>query len=1470
MRPIQLLLLSLAACPKAHHETPPAYAILTEGSGEVVPADELLPLRVGWAATGVEIAEEPVSFAMISRSARSETGDGVVLTAGPVGPEPRFSWILDDTDDGVVARSAQGQVLDPPWLILPTDARDGTTWEIYDADGLVLATGALAAAADAWTLTIELAPPPVSADDLGTGVTLTPRSGPMWRAATGTPAAGLQPFFVYWNPLSPEGGPLRWRLIPGRGLAADTALVPGVALQTLVEPAVPMTEVGPIEGADWVNPWVIGAVVDDPAGLDRTSLAISGVEAGFAGEQNSQVVWGAALHCLWLPGGTYDNGLRSCAQPTHFDVSPLRAAATADGGRTTAPTVLGYSHFERLYQSPKLVLGGEGDDPFGFDDPIWQPLYGAFLGFYRGQDGVVRGLVHKTDEPAISHLAAVVPDDDRDDVAAGPYGHPIDRDFPAVPYYSYEHIDAAASRVARPAFGDVVRTIALAPEGPDGVPTLADAPPALGYGRFVADMPEGSVAAGYFPDYEVAGWIVDPISVTGLPDGSRRAVVVEAYGSVRELALVQDRLMWRSLGRPSVPAGQIAVGAVLLDGQVELVTQEGATRGAGAGGLQGVTDAVVRRWRFPARPGPWEFVPSHLFPGVDADGEDRVVCAPEGQQLGEVDFAAGGAVVLPTDERCALVLRPPRAELDLTGPAAPAEAPELRWERQDLGLVTVYGRGSLVALGGRHRVPAEDWEALRRAELPVLAGRHYDSLANPDRFAFPGWPAVLPERSGGHWVVEQTDVEGCPDPVELLGDAPEACLTVRFAAPDGAVQSWEVPAWGGTPALDLQPFGQETVEISWEGRVLPASDEGLYVWPGAWVSPTGGPQTFIGDACAGGEDAASSPAGPRPTFFYNAREAVDQRSRQCLDARGHAPSRGASTFVDPGGEGLVHQLYTDTWLGVLRLHRLPADATRALEARVGPLAGWNTGAGYPPIVSWRPHTRELFVGAQDDTGLAWVLFSTNAEGRAVERIAAGVAPPLPPETDLSLLQPLDLPFLPHPALRAPVQGCDPESEAATDAGCACAPGYARDGAGCTPVLGGAYLPAPSCAAIAAREGAAPPFVVIDSDGGARGAEPWRSDFARWARCTEDGFTELIDDPIGGTPAVGPDLMVAGDFRVDLPGSPTFALSTQRRPGPDELLHAWGLTPADLVPEVELLGEPRERRDLPQRLTLRVRSTVTDLGPMVDGAYRIERTDGALRVLRDGVTIAEAEYDVSPLFVEAWGTAYGNLVPATVAFAGHDCLPAGADFAGEGCVAAPQSCEARAHECGLGDDGALGMIDCGACDAGLTCAYNRCECTPDAWERPGDPVDAYPRLGSVGLDGAPWTVTFPALTLDHPADHDSYELWVGDAGYQLPNELEVRLVSDSPYGFRVRAGIGTGCSWSCVGATPTTLPWGGGTIVGCEAEGVGEAVVRFQLGCDPFTLDAERGAYYVQVEATEPAVRTCATYDLVVSSRAVLP
>jgi hypothetical protein len=307
-----------------------------------------------------------------------------------------------------------------------------------------------------------------------------------------------------------------------------------------------------------------------------------------------------------------------------------------------------------------------------------------------------------------------------------------------------------------------------------------------------------------------------------------------------------------------------------------------------------------------------------------------------------------------------------------------------------------------------------------------------------------------------------------------------------------------------------------------------------------------------------------------------------------------------------------------------------------------------------------------------------------------------------------------------------------------------------------------------------------------------------------------------------------------------------------------------------VPEVELLGEPRDRRDLPQRLTLRVRSTVTDLGPMVEGAYRIERTGGSLRILRDGAVIAEADYDVSPLFVSAAGTAFGNFVPAIVAFAGHDCLPDGADFAGEGCVAAPQTCELRAHECGVGDDGALGMIDCGACDPGLTCAYNRCECTPDAWERPGDPVDAYPRLGSVGADGAAWTVTFPALTLDHPADHDSYELYVGDAGYQIANELEVRLTSAAANGFRVRAGIGTGCSWSCVGSTETTLPWGGGTIVGCEAEGAGEVTVRFQMGCDPFTIDAERGAYYVQVEPTDPPVDTCATYDLVVTSRAALP
>jgi hypothetical protein len=1498
-------LLAIAACKR---EARPRYEITDEGSGDPA-ADSLIPLRPGYLAMAPDVEGDP-AFAMVTRTTQVDGGDGVVLQMGLAGENlPNWDVVLDETKDGVVARVAGGQILDPPWLILPSEPRDGMTWQVVDKDKNVLANGSVTRGEPiAWPITQDPLAPPITdevrpwiltfdvahaaegtAEQISGGhLTIEEWEAPIRRPASRAPVAP-QPHFRDFNPLSAGGGALEWALVEGEGFVAETALIPSETIATPVLDRQPIEEISAefvdasgdftyFSEFDTSHPWNVTVNRADPrAPADVGSQVHIWAPTLVAfGEQNSQLGWDVRHECrgLDVPTGAWDLLEHSaqwfqyrCLDATHFEVG-------ADGV-ASAPTWLGYTPFEAqdLFFRPGEAIG------------IRLDLIGAFHGVYLAQDGSVRGVARELQRTQITHVAELIPNDQRDE-------RTTDEDFPAVgnTFQFNRVIDDYADPVGEPVLGDVLRTIALRPEGPDGVPLIVDSWPFLGHAE-LKPAPEGSPAAAYLPDFAVDALIADPITVVYEGDGRRQVTVALSHGGVHELDVDAGALRWRSLGRPELPDRTVVVGAWREGDEVALVTREGIVATGLYEGIPAFTDARLRFFRMPVQEGEWEPIPSHLFPGVDdlprrpygsgpevaGTGVDRVVCAPDGVDLDvdSVAFDGWETIAVPTDDRCALALRSGFSRDPASIDATSEEPATLRFHRADLGDVVVRGRGSLTPIGGRHLVPRDRWETLANPGLPVAPGLHYESLAapHPTNDVFPGSPGLLDDPSGdGTWAISFGTLADCADFLEPM----EPCFELRYVPEDGGVvQSYEV----ATSFAEIDPDDPMAPWQHSRASYFPAADVGLYVsdlqyeenrgFAVTWLGPDGA--VDVGPVCAA--EGATSPDGPRPPFLLGG-EPPWGPVVSCATAEG-LPAQGAgfndqltNLALPPPGDVTVGFGSRDPWRGGLhRLVALDPDAAAFLERHGGPEQDDVAVRGGD---DWE-RRRKLFLRA-GETATPWLLYETDAFQRPGLLLAAGVGPPLPDGADLDAFE---LPFLPHDRAIPAAPDCDPETEVALPSGdCTCAFEHEDVNGVCTPIFGGSFAPAPSCAAIEEARGVAPEFAFIDVDGPFEPDEIQNGFGPHRMRCRDDGLTELAPDPLNGVAPALFDTPLVGAFEL------TWTVV-------DPASEAWvalyeapivGLTrsPWASRPIAALEGDRPTEVQLAQRHRLRVRSEVVDFGEMLPGAYRWTRDEaGMLRFFRDDVLMASLPLDVSPLYLGLSRSSAGQGPSGlNVAFAGPLCTPDGRTYTGvDGCVLEPQTCDDRGHECGNGDDGAFGRIECGEPDPGVECEFARNRCIPDTFEPNDGP--GYPLSGQIGrgVANGEWTAVLPDLTVHDPADVDAYLFQGGDRARNRAAEFVVTVEGVPGVTYTLTAGVAVNttmgfsagdCPTSCVLGTATTMdPHVGPTYrpPGCVVEGEGPLTARIRMMCPFSVTDADWGDYLVTVTSDDPDRNECVPYDL---------
>lgn len=1505
-------LVAVVACDDGPKESEPRFRLTSEGDGESA-QDILLPLRPGYIAIEPmferDVLTGPLepSFAMVTRTTNVEGGNGVVLTVGPTEKmhQVRFDYVLDETSDGVVVRSAGGQVFDPPWLLIPRSPRDGMTWEIDDGEGHLLGSGsisraepteyprtregempAIAEVVTPWIVSFDVARgEPGSPEALSLGFyAIEDWEKPIRRDASGSPAS---PQFHYraWNPLMPNGRALTWTLIEGEGFVALSSLVPANTIETRVEPAQILAPVGDLARVH--NNFNVGNVSvtrNNPNNTELDELGFWGTQIAFVEPENFFVTTEIAQTCFGLPDGasidpsttwTSDGIVGDCTDATHFEIDQTGASAKA----ASAPTWFGYTHFERLFPVPNPLAP---DAPAKFGDP----LVGAFTGLYQAADGTARGLAHSVNTPQITHDARLLANDERE-----PF---TDRDFPAESniYRYIREIDEIASKVANPVLGEVLRTIALRAEGTEppnrGIPTIVDSYPVLGHAILERDLPEGARASAYLPDFQVDAWLPDALTVSYEGAGRRAVYVAEAYGSIRELDIQNGELRWRSLGRPAVPDRHVVVGAYRRGDFLVVFTQKDASYEGNFEGVPSYTLSGVHAWHMAVQQGEWEALPTHLYPGVDKLASDmgwsldRAVCAPDGVTIERETIAFEGrrTRAIETSEQCSLVLRDEfntdiASLLERPAAALTREIATLTFTRSDLGDVRVRGREGFVPIGGRHVVPRSDWELLRRDELFTLPGTHYESLAAPfpTNDAFPGNPGVIEDNSDqGTWVLRYESLQSCPQ----VGEEPTPCFEIQFADVSGETFSFTVPANYQKIDPDDEPL-PGTFPFEPSGLVYPADDHGIFVMPRYWVSDSG--VQDIGELCAvptpyGNFDihsfATTSPQGRRPPF-------VTQKNGTCADAAGNIAPRIGFNYnifsrapIAPMNYEVLPYL-RDVRIGVHRSLAIDELDAALLETFGGPLSTQQKLIGLPVVTDIDYVRRRALVLHPHEQGSPWLLYETDALLRPVALIAAGVVPYIERgESDPAYLattvRPLDLPFLPHRLIRSREHSCDPDTERlASNGTCECAYEHERIDGNCVPIFGGSYFPAPSCAAIARVRGAAPEWAYIDPDGTTGFDDPMQTSSTTLMRCREDGLTELAPEPVTALAPAGYDTAVVGAFELQFEvtsSAPGVWIGLFEAP-----LLGGGLGSYERVewaenPIAALAGDQLDRLDVPQKLLFRIRSEERDLGTVVPGTYRFAR-DAAniLRVYRDGVELASGEFDVSPLYISTFGIV--GVQELLFATRGALCLPQERDYGAGLCELMSQSCEERGHECGIGDDGAFGRIECGECSPGFSCEFARCVCRPDDFE-PNDGL-GYWQAWKLGVDEATgtWSRTQPGLTLDSVADVDKIEVQGGDRAYMNANEFIVTLEGAPGVSYRLEAGLPTGCATSCAAGTATSMePYIPPTRPpGCVAQGTGTLNVRFRVQCDLATVDAERGPYIVHVSSSDPDRDECVPYDL---------
>ncbi|MCC6624822.1 MAG: hypothetical protein IT385_26470 [Deltaproteobacteria bacterium] len=1460
-----LTLVCVAAC-GGDDDTAASFVVTDRGTGEPV-ATSFAWLRPGYFAVRPALGEvEPAGSAAVMRTVTTPGGTGVVLTAA--GHELsllRWAWVLEETKAGLVAHRSGDRLLDPPWLVVPASPRDGMRWDIRDGGGHVVAQGAIAVRPEVHpTLgTIDVLDVTIDVDRTrapGQGdLVWTEGNTPAWRMLVNRPAdshpckkvGSILGALLPTNPLAHDGGALRWRLTATRGLWADAALVP-TATGPLPAPArATPTRLSPRALEAGVHPagnaWNVTRVEGDPRFEAPARVDLSGFEWGSGNDGSTPCQPGEgysrrdrqsrcalidAAGALTPEGGA---GFREgCGDATHFET-------TDDGVPARVPTVAGFALEDRVhpYAIPWADTADRG----------W--LHGAFLGLFRGADGEVRGLSAARLPGPDGAYGPTVPVDDGTITHEAPVAtrpehmeRGLDPDYPAVGHVyatignfdpEAHELDQTGTRIAAPPISHIRRVAVTRPEVEgEPLPFVVDAFPWLGAGHLARGLVPGARASGHVDDGAIAAYFPEPLTIVRHADGRRTVFAVELEGAVRELDVGPGGLRWRSLGRPAIPDAHVPVGAWREGDRLVVLTQRGASTFYDATYVRASGAAL---WDMPVSEGAWEPLPGHLFPGVDLDGEGRVVCAPPGATLDatSVSLVEDWSSDLTTKKldvssRCVIALADTgtRDIAALVRDGGPITRPPLgvRFEHPAVGPVVAVGPARLVELGGRLRVPAATWDALAEGPLVGAATGDYASLATPlpralrDAFGYDA--EVHPEASGGHWVVPRKLTCG-PD---LEGDE-GVCATAYHLPATGAARAVPIPT--------VAPAGWLGAGLPWPLTAVPAWDRGLYLAPNLYLAPDGavvvgafgGAVREIGTLAG-----VTAPEGPRPPPGLDDRMFVDHGPPAPAP-----PGVALDGFVIVVGEGefgpLTATFGLDPWRGVTRPLVVPPDAVQLFERFGGPL----DDALAALEITLAPG-RATFVRRAANTTVAFATYQTDAFGRAVELLAAGVS-----TGGLGAPDPRAVP--------APSCGCDPDTELCQAGQCACAPEHARVGEACVPLLGGSYLPAPSCAAIQARYGATPATAYVDPDGTypsgiTRASSTLPSHGTIRATCAADGLTEQRprDPQVGDLDDLR---TLHGAFRISPP-------STLRDLAGDTLV------------DVRL-----ENRDTPQqRLFVRVRSEELDLGlvpPTFDlmdlAAYAMTRdAGGRLCVLRDGFELACRELPDSPLVFGA------PFVPTAVATAGVLCPPDGHDYGAGLCACAPLSCEAAAHACAEASDGCFDTHACGACDPGLVCEHARCLCVPDPDER--DPTtdadDAY--YLKLGLDGEAMARTASGFTLDDPEDVDWFQLPSADAAFMTPNELYIRIRSEAAAPITLTVGT-AGCATACAaGATEVQAPWpSGATSVGCRASGVGEVTVVFRVACDPNTLDAERGLYYARVEAAPDRVEACLTYTIEAETRA---